>query len=299
MTQELQVVPSSDVLDAVMAPHKMNSLIVFSEQMATSKVAIPEHLRGKPADCLAICMQALQWGMNPFSVAQKTHLVSGKLGYEAQLVNAVVCKSGAITGSFKYEYRGETPNVECRVGAVLCGEAEITWSEWLNAATVTVKNSPLWKTNVKQQLGYVQVKNWARLYAPGAILGVYTEDELSDSTVGAPRAGPRRRTESEQDLSTKGPPMAEEIVPRETGDSNATEEKPVAVKSEEQVEPLKDDKTSPVKVTKGQEMWLRNKAGQHEVDLVLICKRLGISEVSEMSVTDFDQIASEIRSAEV
>jgi hypothetical protein len=35
-------------------------------------------------------MQAAQWGMNPFAVAQKTHVVNGTLGYEAQLVNAVV-----------------------------------------------------------------------------------------------------------------------------------------------------------------------------------------------------------------
>ena len=43
---------------------------------------------------------------------------------------------------------------------------------------MTTKNSPLWKTNPKQQLGYLQVKNWARLYCPGAILGVYTPDEF-------------------------------------------------------------------------------------------------------------------------
>ncbi|SPX63869.1 Uncharacterised protein [Leclercia adecarboxylata] len=37
---------------------------------------------------MAIIMQAMQWGMNPYAVAQKTHLVNGVLGYEAQLVNA-------------------------------------------------------------------------------------------------------------------------------------------------------------------------------------------------------------------
>jgi hypothetical protein len=69
--------------------------------------------------------------------------------------------------------------VECRVGAVIRGESGITWGEWISAATVQVKNSPLWKTNPKQQLGYLQVKNWARMYTPGAILGVYSDDELA------------------------------------------------------------------------------------------------------------------------
>ena len=52
------------------------------------------------------------------------------------------------------------------------------WTEWLANRHVTVKNSPLWKTNPKQQMGYLQARNWARLYAPGALLGVYTTDEL-------------------------------------------------------------------------------------------------------------------------
>ncbi len=33
-------------------------------------------------------------------------------------------------------------------------------------------------------MGYLQAKNWARAYTPGAILGVYTPDELEHS---APR----------------------------------------------------------------------------------------------------------------
>jgi hypothetical protein len=41
-------------------------------------------------------MQAAQWGMNPFAVAQKTHVVNGTLGYEAQLVNAVVSSSNLL-----------------------------------------------------------------------------------------------------------------------------------------------------------------------------------------------------------
>jgi hypothetical protein len=86
-------------------------------------------------------------------------------------------------GRFHYEYRGEGANVECRVGAVIRGERDITWGEWLSAASVTTKNSPLWKTNPKQQLGYLQVKNWARAHTPGAILGVYSTDELEDFPV--------------------------------------------------------------------------------------------------------------------
>jgi RecT family len=159
---------------------KIRAMQALAEIMSTASVTVPAHFRGKPGDCLAVVMQSSQWGMNPFAVAQKTHIVNGALGYEAQLVNAVVQTSGAIVGRFHYEFKGDGASAECRVGAVITGERDITWGEWLKASDVTTKNSPLWKTNVKQQLGYLQVKNWARAHTPGAILGVYTPDELQE-----------------------------------------------------------------------------------------------------------------------
>ena len=156
----------------------MDSMMRVAELMANGRSTVPAHLQKNPADCMAVVMQAMQWGMSPFVVAQKTHVVSGHLGYEAQLVNAVVQNSGAIDGRFHYEFRGNSPAIECRVGAIIRGENEVTWGEWLNENKVTTKNSPLWKTNPKQQLGYLQVKNWARMYCPGAILGVYSPDEF-------------------------------------------------------------------------------------------------------------------------
>lgn len=164
----------------------MDKMMRMAEQMASARVSIPEHLRGNIGDCLAIITQAMLWNMNPFAVAQKTHIVSGRLGYEAQLVNAVVQNSGAVRGAPSYEYRGEGNALECRVGFVLRGNSAETWNEWLKISDVTTKNSPLWKTNPKQQLGYLQIKNWARAYTPGAILGVYTTDELEQLGAGFP-----------------------------------------------------------------------------------------------------------------
>lgn len=181
----------------VLDPASIQSMMSLAKTMSESKVTVPDHLKS-PGDCLAVIMQAMQWGMNPFAVAQKTHLVNGKLGYEAQLVNAVVSASGAIQGRFHYEYQGEDENLQCRVGAILRGESDITWNEWLHISSVTTKNSPLWKTNKKQQMGYLQLKNWSRQYAPGAILGIYTVDELQGEVEVNPRqqSAPRGEPES-------------------------------------------------------------------------------------------------------
>lgn len=183
--------------------------------MSQATVTVPDHLRGNPADCMAIIMQAMQWGMNPYAVAQKTHLVNGVLGYEAQLVNAVISSSSAIVGRFHYKYEGDwekcsrtrvetvkktakgggiyekKETIPCwtsedeyglsvRVGAVLRGESEITWGEPVFLSSVITRNSPLWTSNPKQQLAYLALKYWARLYCPDVILGVYTPDELEE-----------------------------------------------------------------------------------------------------------------------
>lgn len=184
----------------VLSSDTMDKAFRMAELMAAGRATVPKHLQGSVADCMAVTLQALQWNMSPFAVAQKTHLVNGTLGYEAQLVNAVLQSTGAIVGEFEYEYSGEGDKMACRVGAIPRGKKEVVWGEWLGISAVTTKNSPLWKTNPKQQIAYLQVKNWARLYKPGAILGVYTADELEApgekfmgpaEVVGAPPAAPK------------------------------------------------------------------------------------------------------------
>jgi hypothetical protein len=166
--------PSAFLFDA----KRMHALMQFAEMMSKAVVTVPKHLHGKPADCLAITLQAMRWRMDPYVVGSKTHVVNGNLGYEAQLVVAVLKNSGAVKGRPHYEYRGDGNALECRAGFVPAGEDAIVWTEWLSIAGITTKNSPLWKVNPKQQFGYLQARNWARLYAPDALLGIYTDDEL-------------------------------------------------------------------------------------------------------------------------
>lgn len=170
--------PAFNVTAVMMDPARLTSVMEFAKMMAGGAVTVPQHLRGKPSDCFAITLQALRWGMDPYIVGGKTHLVNGNLGYEAQLVVAVLKNSGAVRGRPHYEFRGEGNTLECRAGFIPAGEDAIVWTEWLSISGITTKNSPLWKVNPRQQFGYLQARNWARLYAPDALLGVYTSDEL-------------------------------------------------------------------------------------------------------------------------
>ncbi len=69
-----------------------------------------------------------------------------------------------------------------RVGAVIRGESDITWGEPVFLSSVITRNSPLWVSNPKQQIAYLALKYWARLYCPAVVLGVYTPDEIEQRT---------------------------------------------------------------------------------------------------------------------
>lgn len=76
-----QVMVQSHTTMLLMNPVAMEQIYRFSEMMASGKTAVPAHLRGNVADCMAITMQAMQWKLNPFAVMQKTHVINGVLGY--------------------------------------------------------------------------------------------------------------------------------------------------------------------------------------------------------------------------
>ncbi len=217
--------PSTTTANMLMNNQVMAQLEKFAKVMSSGRCTVPKHLQGQEGDCMAIAMQSAQWGMNPFAVAQKTHLVNGTLGYEAQLVNAVISSSNAINGRFHYEYGGDwdKPNATdawVRCGAVLRGETDITWIEPIYIAKIQTKNSPLWKSAPKQQAAYLAVKYWGRLYTPEVILGVYTPDEVEtrteppaerDVTPSAPE-GSTKSKKLVSRLASKAP-VTEEAVP--------------------------------------------------------------------------------------
>lgn len=189
MSNEIQNVNSQSgfIQDSAM----LDRVLAVAKLMASSKVSIPDQLKGSEGDCAAIVMQAIQWGMNPFVVAQKTHFIQGKIAYEAQLVAAVCESTGAITKEgFSFEYIGDWSKVQklgwdikaedglgVKIWATKSGQEEPKYHT-LYLTQTAVRNSPLWKVKPDQQIVYLAQKQWARLHTPGAILGVYTPDEF-------------------------------------------------------------------------------------------------------------------------
>jgi hypothetical protein len=131
------------------------------------------------SNCFLITNQALRWGLDPFGVAQCCSVVHGRLMYEGKLVAAVLdAKLGTKLEYHFNDRRGD------EFGVLVVGpsspsgaprEVDGTVGQW----KTTGNNSP-WgnPANHKRQLVYRGTREWARVWEPALLLGVYTPDEL-------------------------------------------------------------------------------------------------------------------------
>ncbi|HEV7253828.1 MAG TPA: recombinase RecT [Mesorhizobium sp.] len=161
-----------------LAPQNLAEVVKFAEVMSRAGIALPKHLRGNPGACMAVSLQAMQWEMNPFAVAAKSYSVNDLIAYEAQLIAAVVNTRSGIKGRLRYEFSGEGNELWCKVTGNLDGQDYAYESPMVGA--IHPKNSPLWKSDPRQQLGYYSARAWARRYTPEVILGVYDRDEAAE-----------------------------------------------------------------------------------------------------------------------
>lgn len=166
---------SSGANGTSIAPQNLGEVVRFAEVMCKADIALPKHLRGNAGACMAVAMQALEWQMSPFAVASKSYAVNGAIAYEAQLIAAVVNTRTGIKGRLKYLFEGEGALMTCTVTGTLDGEDCVYTSPTIGS--ITTKNSPLWKSDPQQQLGYFSARSWARRHCPEVLLGVYDRDE--------------------------------------------------------------------------------------------------------------------------
>jgi hypothetical protein len=163
----------------------MLQVMEFAKMMSTAGQAIQPYLRQNPGACLAVTVQAVEWGMSPFAVANKVYFVNDRIGYESQLVHALVETRAPLerlpSGDkrrLNVRYHGEGVEMYAVVYGILRGEDEPREYETPRIKDIVVKNSPLWKSDPKQQLFYYASRGWARRFVPDILLGIYTPDEI-------------------------------------------------------------------------------------------------------------------------
>jgi hypothetical protein len=210
----------------------------FGKLMAVAGIAVPKHLRGNPGACVAVCVQAIEWRMSPFAVANKSYSVNDRLAFEAQLIHAVIQQRAPIKGRIKVEFAGEGDSRRCRVWAELRDEPGES-VEYISPPflRITPKNSPLWKSDPDQQLFYFSVRSLCRRHFPDVLLGVFARDEVEDAApvAGSVRPAPASLTERLRSLS--GGPR-ETLEPEEGDDDKDAVETESAIDEDYPDDPL-------------------------------------------------------------
>ncbi len=192
----------------VFSPVAMKQVQELSTLMASANGIVPRHFNNNPGACFSIILQAGRWGMDPFSLAQHTFEIGGKLGFEAKVIQSVLQAAGGIKFQSKYngdwsKVRGKTVERESRAKGPNDKPKKYRVPNW-NAndeiglsltltgvwpdgrkETMTVemnschpRQSTNWAHDPEQQVWYSAIKKFGRRYAPELLLGVNDPDDL-------------------------------------------------------------------------------------------------------------------------
>lgn len=153
-------------------------------KMLSQSTMVPEHFRGNIGNCMIALNFASRTGLDVFMVMQKLYVIHGKPGIEAQLMIALINKSGRFT-PLKFRMKG-TPgkDLECTCYATEKSTGEectqtVTW-KIVDAEGWNKKAGSKWQTMPQLMIQYRSAAFFGRLYCPEALLGMMTQEELYD-----------------------------------------------------------------------------------------------------------------------
>lgn len=211
----------------------MGQVMEFSKLMAVAGQAVPKHLRAQPGACLAVSLQALNWRMDPFAVANKSYMVNDRIAYEAQLIHAVIEQRAPIRGRLKGNYSGEGVSRQLTLVAISAEDGDKIEYVSPKVGEITTKNSPLWKSDPDQQLWYYSARAMCRRHFPDVLLGVYEKDEVQHA--------PEMR-----DVTPEGQASAIlSTLPEDTEASHKTDEAKQTEPEQEEPEPQNEAEPEP------------------------------------------------------
>ena len=168
--------PISYLLDTA----KFGQLKLIAGVLANCSIT-PRHLRGDSAgatlaNCIRVTNQALRWELDPFSVADESYVIHGRLGYQGKLVAAVINARADLIGGLSYEFAGSGDDRTVTVSGIR--------RDWDSPRTVqlTVRQgrteNEMWRSDPDQKLCYSGAIRWARRHCPEIVLGVLTDDDV-------------------------------------------------------------------------------------------------------------------------
>ena len=153
-------------------------------QMLSQSSLVPANYQGKPQDCFIAIDMATRMGCSPIFVMQNLYVVKGKPSWAGQACMAII-KTSRQFANVRLNYVGKIGTDErgCFVSATrLCDGANIdgTLVNMAMAKGEGWTSNTKWKTMPELMLGYRAAAFFARLHCPEALMGLQTDDEVTD-----------------------------------------------------------------------------------------------------------------------
>lgn len=201
-------------------------VMAYARMMADSDKAVRPEFRGNPGACLAVIDDAIRFGMSPYALARKAYFVNGQLAYEAQAIAAIIISLAPLKDLPDYIFEGDGGQRTCTVVVTTLTGKVIEHSS-PPFAKIDPKNSPLWKTDPDQQLGYYTIRAMSRRHFPHILMGVYDLEEAAAARA-ADVTPPKDNKRDFGALAAERPKAPEAIAAvRGSGGGNAGDAMPV------------------------------------------------------------------------
>jgi hypothetical protein len=184
---------------AAFMPGSFEQAVAMAKMMSEARL-VPKDLQGKPADCLLVIEQAINWEASPYAVAQCASVINGKLMFEGKLAGAIINARGpkfGLQSRLRYEFGGSGQQRWIRAFAKLNGAEEEVRVELAKVKTTNA----MWEKQPDQQLVYSANRVWGRRHMPELMLGFSSPEEFN--------------VEDLRDVSPQERPTRAQFVPSE------------------------------------------------------------------------------------
>lgn len=192
--KEIRVVQDTgefaNLLDTAKFEHLYRVAGIFSES-----TMIPDHYRKQIGNCFIAVQMAVRMGIDPFMFMQRSYVVHGKPGIEAQLAIALINTSGLFENALDYEIHCDDPDGDpfdpsyrVRAWATRKATGKVVLGPWVDWPLVEgegwqKKEGSKWKTMPGIMFQYRAATFFGRLHCPERLAGMSTADELEDMRV--------------------------------------------------------------------------------------------------------------------
>lgn len=165
-------------------------------------------------NCYRVCEQALRWNISPFTAAEESYAVGGRIAYSGKLIASIVNTRAGLVGRLNMRTTAAGGSLAATIVGRFRGCNEDSTVDISFAEAFTSNDQ--WRKDPKQMLWYAGARKWARRFVPDLVLGIYSEDELQAPAEGEewrvtpgetmPYADQQKSSES---VSQQAPPTAQ------------------------------------------------------------------------------------------